>query len=129
MLMIFFLPRCEQAGDPFKRAVRLQTAMDGLAGMSKSSWRRAFPPRAVATALLQLSAEVRQHATEANCGRECAVPADSEALGTPSTSRVDVPGRMSASRGRNGSISLYLSYCPPTAGLGGWRRHCVSNSS
>ena len=37
MLMIFFLPRCEQAGDPFERAVRLQTAMDGLADMSKSS--------------------------------------------------------------------------------------------
>ena len=46
-----------------------------------------------------------------------AVPAESEALGTPSTSRVDVPGLMSASRGRNGSIFLYLSYCPPKAGL------------
>ena len=118
MLMIFFLACCAQAGDLFEPAVRLQTDIDGLANVSESSRRRACPPRAVATALLQLSAEVRQHATEANCGRECAVPADSEALGTPSTSRVDVPGRMSASRGRNGSIFLYLSYCPPMAGAG-----------
>ena len=54
MLMFFFLPCCAQAGDPFERAARLQTAVDGLADMSKSSWRRACPPRAVATALLQL---------------------------------------------------------------------------
>ena len=34
-------PSGRNTGDPFKRAVRLQTIMDGLADVSKSQWRRA----------------------------------------------------------------------------------------
>ena len=74
MLMFFFLPCCAQAGDPFERAVRLQAIMDGLANVSKSTWRCACPPRAVAAARLLLPAGSRpaRPARARACRARCA---------------------------------------------------------
>ena len=70
----FFLPCCAQAGDPFERAVRLQAIMDGLANVSKSTWRCACPPRAVAAARLLLPAGSRpaRPARARACRARCA---------------------------------------------------------
>ena len=82
-LMIFFPPCCTQAGDPIERAVRFQTGIDGLAKVSKSSWRCACPPRAVATArlLLPVGSRPARPARARACRARCAPAARLSTVG------------------------------------------------
>ena len=92
----FVLLCCSQACNHLTRADLGQRIMDDLSRAAQSSWSRVLLQRELTTGQLLLPGGHRLSRTQACTRVTCSVWACTEALGSRSESRVDVPSRLLA---------------------------------